>query len=155
MEVVDDFLDYEDLKLVQDGVLTQSWTYCPYVVEEGDGHYMFCCGFDPETSDSILPVLEKIGKVNILRIKANLVPKGSSIIEHGFHIDYKEKIPSNAITSIFYVNTNNGYTKFEDGTIVESVANRLVAFPANIKHRGVSQTNEETRILINFNYLRE
>jgi len=152
VEVVDDFLDYEDLKLVQDGVLTQSWTYCPYIVEEGDGHYMFCCGFDPETSDSILPILEKIGKVNILRIKANLVPKGSSIIEHGFHIDYKEKIPSNAITSIFYVNTNNGYTKFEDGTIIESVANRFVSFPSELKHTGTTCTDKNIRIVINFNY---
>ena len=55
-------------------------------------------------------------------------------------------------TSILYVNTNNGYTKFEDGTIVESVANRLVSFPSNMKHTGTSCTDEKTRVVINFNY---
>ena len=56
------------------------------------------------------------------------------------------------ITSIFYINTNNGYTKFEDGTIVESVANRMLSFPANMKHCGTSCTDERRRIVINFNY---
>ena len=55
-------------------------------------------------------------------------------------------------TSIFYVNTNNGYTKFEDGTKVESVANRMVTFSTNMKHLGTSCTNEKRRIVINFNY---
>ena len=55
-------------------------------------------------------------------------------------------------TSIFYVNTNNGYTEFEDGTKVESVENRLVTFSLNMKHRGTSCTDEKTRVVINFNY---
>ena len=55
-------------------------------------------------------------------------------------------------TSIFYVNTNNGYTKFEDGTKVESVANRLLTFPANMKHTGTSCTDEKTRVVINCNF---
>ena len=50
------------------------------------------------------------------------------------------------------MNTNNGYTKFEDGSIVESVANRIVTFPANMKHLGTSCTDEKTRVVINFNY---
>ena len=55
-------------------------------------------------------------------------------------------------TSIFYVNTNNGYTLFEDGTKVESVANRMLTFPTNMKHTGTSCTDSQTRIVINFNY---
>jgi hypothetical protein len=57
-------------------------------------------------------------------------------------------------TSILYINTNNGYTELESGEKIESVANRLVSFPTNIKHRGVSQTDEQTRVLLNFNYLK-
>ena len=52
------------------------------------------------------------------------------------------------------MNTNDGYTEFEDGTKVESVANRLVTFPANLKHTGTSCTDEKTRIVINFNYFK-
>ena len=76
--------------------------------------------------------------------------------QNGVEIDASvhEKILSQITTSIFYVNTNNGYTKFEDGTKVESVANRLVSFPANKKHTGTSCTDEKTRVVINFNYFK-
>ena len=55
-------------------------------------------------------------------------------------------------TSIFYVNTNNGYTEFEDGTIVRSIENRFVEFSGDTLHRGVSSTDVKKRIVINFNY---
>ena len=75
--------------------------------------------------------------------------------ENEFHVDgpslSEEKLKQSS-TSIFYVNTNNGYTKFEDGTKVESVANRMVTFPANMKHTGTSCTDEKIRVVINFNY---
>ena len=58
-------------------------------------------------------------------------------------------------TAIFYINTNNGYTEFEDGTRVESVANRIVNFPANLKHRGTRCTDQKIRIVINFNYFKK
>ena len=54
--------------------------------------------------------------------------------------------------SIFYVNSNDGYTEFEDGTRIESVENRLVTFPANMLHTGTTCTNKPFRIVINFNY---
>ena len=65
----------------------------------------------------------------------------------------EEKLKQSS-TSIFYVNTNNGYTKFEDGTKVESVANRMVTFPSNMKHTGTSCTDERIRVVINFNYFK-
>jgi hypothetical protein len=56
-------------------------------------------------------------------------------------------------TLILYMNTNNGYTEFEDGMKVESVANRIVSFPEETKHRGTSCTDEKIRMVINFNFL--
>ena len=53
---------------------------------------------------------------------------------------------------IFYLNTNNGYTEFEDGSKVESVANRFVSFTGDLIHRGVSQTDTKARVVINLNY---
>jgi hypothetical protein len=50
------------------------------------------------------------------------------------------------------MNTNNGYTEFEDGTRVESVANRFISFPVGMKHRGTSCTDKKTRVVINFNF---
>ena len=55
-------------------------------------------------------------------------------------------------TGIYYVNTNDGYTELKDGTIIESVGNRLVTFPSNMLHRGTSCTDEPMRAVINFNY---
>ena len=51
------------------------------------------------------------------------------------------------------MNTNNGYTELEDGTIVNCVENSLVTFPVKFRHRGVSQTDKQFKIVINFNYL--
>ena len=53
---------------------------------------------------------------------------------------------------IYYVNGNNGYTEFEDGTKVESVENRFVSFAGDLIHRGVNQTDTKERVVINFNY---
>jgi len=53
------------------------------------------------------------------------------------------------------MNTNNGYTKFEDGTKIESVANRMVFFSSNMKHTGTSCTDEKIRVVINFNYFKQ
>ena len=57
------------------------------------------------------------------------------------------------LTSIFYMNTNNGCTVFEDGTEIKSVANRVVTFPRSTKHAGTTCSDENVRILINFNYI--
>ena len=96
----------------------------------------------------------------IYRIKCNLqVRQPESYIVEGFHsdlsFDMEKDMAAKWTTSILYINTNNGYTEFEDGTKVESVANRVVTFPADLMHRGATQTDEQTRILINFNYLKK
>jgi len=107
--------------------------------------------------NELSPLLEVIKAISILRIKANLLTRTPNIIENTLHTDLKgisEEKLKQLTTSIFYINTNNGYTKFEDGAIVESVANRMVTFPTNLKHTGTSCTDERTRIVINFNYFK-
>ena len=125
-------------------------------------NYQLChhfIGVDPRTSSSfaeksefielLSPIVEHINVVSWKRIKANLLYPTSSIIKHGFHKDYPHP---DLKASIFYVNNNDGYTEFEDGTKIESVANRLVTFPANLKHTGTTCTNSQFRVVINFNY---
>ena len=68
----------------------------------------------------------------------------------GYHIDQSF---NNAKTAIYYVNSNNGWTEFETGEVVNSVANRIVIFDSNIKHVGYSCTDEKTRVVLNINYL--
>jgi len=83
----------------------------------------------------------------LVRIKANLNPKTVENINTGFHIDYP-----NITTSVFYLNTNNGGTRFKDWGFVKSVSNRMVIFDSNSSHSGVTCTDENRRVVINFNY---
>ena len=67
-------------------------------------------------------------------------------------INEERVIDSNPKTAIFYINTNNGYTLFEDGTKVESVENRICIFPYYMKHTGTTCTDKNQRVVININY---
>jgi len=94
------------------------------------------------------PLVEKMNPNALVRIKANSYPCTSLIQEHKIHTDF----PFKCTTSIFYLNTNNGITKFGDGTIVESVANRLLTFETTMPHCSTSCTDARVRYNINFNY---
>ena len=99
--------------------------------------------------------VDSLQPVSIWRIRGNLLTRLPTIVENPFHTDMAFLLEEKAkqwTTSIFYVNTNNGYTIFEDGTKVESVANRMITFPANLKHTGTSCTDQQVRIVINFDY---
>ncbi len=96
------------------------------------------------------PLLVVLNPSAILRIKANLMPRTDQIIEHKFHVDITNI--KNNLTAVFYINTNNGYTLFKDGTKIESIENRMVIFDGSLEHTGTSCTNARNRCVINFNY---
>ena len=101
--------------------------------------------------DILFPLLDKINPKALVRIRANCNTITDRIIEHGYHTDIPPE--SNCNTSIFYVNTNNGYTLFEeDGSKVHSVANRLCTFPCSVRHSSTTATDVTQRVVINFNY---
>ena len=68
------------------------------------------------------------------------------------HIDYID-VPTKAC--LFYINTNNGYTMFENGQKVPCLENRLAIFPNHMIHAGVSQTDTQVKVTLNLNYLNE
>ena len=87
----------------------------------------------------------------IKRIKANLLTKTTNVVENEFHVDDSTKKPFT--TAIFYLNSNDGYTEFENGRCVDSRENRLIRFPVGDKHTGTSCTDENIRVVINFFYM--
>ena len=110
-----------------------------------------------ELFQQVFPILAQLKVSVITGIKLNLQPRLPEPDFATFHSDTdagSKGFQLEWTTSILYINTNNGYTEIEDGTKIDSVANRLVSFPSNMEHRGVSQTDEQTRILINLNYLK-
>ena len=79
-------------------------------------------------------------------------------VESQLHSDLDKNAPcknriSEWTTAIFYINDCNGYTKLEDGSVIESRANRLLTFPSDVRHLGATCTDEKRRVLINFNYI--
>ena len=100
-----------------------------------------------------MPIMNIINPLAMIRVKLNVFSNAGKPISSGWHIDMGEtKTPYT--TAIYHLNTNNGYTLFEDGTKVKSVANRLIIFPGNMIHTGITQTDEEIRAFINFNYIK-
>ena len=169
VSIEDDFLNPREFVKWQDFFMSQTltWQYSDSVVyaEANDKFqffHMFYIEFVPISPfmDTITPILNKINPISLWRVKANLHIRTPEIDESVFHVDMAdlEDSPERLkewTTSIFYVNTNNGYTKFEDGTKVESVANRMITFPSNLKHHGTTCTDEKRRIVINFNYFKK
>ena len=166
MEIIDDFLEQKVFDELQTLMMGDdfAWYFNKVIDNQTDLDkfqfvHTFYKNFVPHSTslDRLSPIIIEINPLSLWRIKANLLTRTSNIVENKFHSDAAILVEEKAkqwTTSIFYVNTNNGYTKFKDGTIVESVANRLVSFPANMKHTGTSCTDEKIRIVINFNYFK-
>ena len=164
MKIEDNFLKQEEFDKIQKLMGEPSpfpWFYADRIVFEDDvdkfqfihafyDNHMPMSPFSNEL-DSIINIIQPF---SIVKIRAKSLTRTPEIVESSFHVDIplSEENLKQWTTSIFYINTNNGYTKFEDGTIVESVANRMLSFPANMKHCGTSCTDERRRIVINFNY---
>jgi len=159
LKIVDNFLSKEDFESVQSQMFSSCtpWYYNSFITDpEQDevGKFQFTHTFfrNDEISSELFmnlePILRKINFSYLIRIKANLGTKTEKPALGGFHSDYE-----NCKTAIFYVNSNNGYTLFEDGTKIDSIENRFVEFDSNLEHSGVSQTDTQVRCVINFNYL--
>jgi len=97
----------------------------------------------------LMPLMGRLQFTQILRGKINLYPKKEKPLQHDFHIDRQEP----HMVALYSVNTNNGYTIFEDGKKINSVANQLVIFQGHIKHASSVQTDENVRVNININFL--
>ena len=144
-----------------------SWAWSEYAVtedeEESPGHFVHTAYYGSVPISDLYnkiahTMIQRLRCCCLYRIKLNLNPRLPEPFKYAFHSDLEhileDEVSAHWTTAIFYFNTNNGYTEFEDGTIIKNVANRIVEFPSHIKHRGVSQTDTKTRILMNINYLK-
>ena len=168
MELLDNFLPPEEFRAFQENIMGQlfPWFFNEYTLSPNGDHfdedkdsfqfthmmYKQNHGVVSETYNLTIPILRALGASNLLiRMKANLNPREAENKMLGnFHVD----VPyPNTKTAIFYCNTNNGYTEFESGEKVSSVANRMVIFDSNIMHVGYTCTDAKTRVVLNINYL--
>ena len=169
-EIIDNFLPKYQFKQLQSLIMSETfpWYYNDRIVDDQKNKstkYQFIHKLYDihesgpteyvEFGDELKSKLElvcTILKANIIyKIKVNTRPRSFfKRSSGGYHTD---QAGSN-YTSILYMNTNNGYTKFKKGGKVKSVENRMVIFDGNLEHQGYSCTDKLRRVLINFKYER-
>ena len=175
IEVKDTFLSDKDFNSIQDVILGNEfpWYYNEFITTDEEkkigkewlDDYQFIHVFyrDNQVSSDLFrilaPLVNKIEPVSILRVKANLGPRRENINKSSLHCDGdhswgKREGAKGWYTSIFYLNTNNGYTYFEDGSKIHSRENRLVTFPCSMRHAGASCTDKKVRVVLNINYIK-
>lgn len=133
-------------------------------------------GIRSEYMDLVEPLIAKINPSKLLRVKANLNPCTYHwVVQHDYHIDIgNEDIASKATTAVYCINSNDGWTAFDLGppspkledelppwverpvkrNYINSCANRLISFPATVRHAGTSCTEDPYRVVININYIK-
>jgi len=161
MKIINNFLEKEDFNLLKTSLMSNTfpWYFQDGVVTEKDGNVHLIHNFYKNYSihshlyNLVIPIVEKLNPLSLIRIKTNLLLKTDKIIEHGLHIDQSIKNNNKAKTAILYCNNNNGYTKFEDNKKIISEENKIVIFNNNLKHTGSTCTDEKVRIVININYI--
>ncbi len=152
MEVIDNFLEDYYFKSFKSRILCDEFPW--YWSDHEDiiqFTYIFYSKPDGNLGQPNFPMLQpllyRLKIRDLVKVKANLNPQTFFHKKSGYHIDYP-----NLTTGIFYINTNNGFTKFKNGTKIKSVANRMLIFDSNMEHTAVSSTDEKRRVVINFNY---
>lgn len=155
--IIDNFLPEYQFKQVQSTLLSSDfpWFWNQGICDSEDPFFQFYHCFyhiDRGYSEygSLLSYIEsKLNYKKLYRIKSNITTRTLFHRKTGYHNDYDDMT-----TSVFYINTTNGWTQFKNGDKVKSVSNRIVIFDSNLEHSGNACTDQKTRILINFNYER-
>jgi len=121
------------------------------------------------------PLFDKFYMQSLIRVKANLTtkkPVGEDAGEYHVDINYltcgicgekectqhlnlaKKSVTDQFTNVVYYLNSNNGYTEFEDGKKVTSVRNSMVVFSNRLRHRAVEHTDGDyQRVVLNMNFL--
>lgn len=166
-EVIDNFLPKEDFEYLQ-GLLHQQvpWYFQKEInalhnaKDEEDKtfymtHMLLNIHDDPQKHGiystfykNFKFILEKLDAKATMRMKLNLYPRTDTIEIHKAHIDYNFSHKG----CIVSFNTCNGATILEDGTKIDSVANRALLFEPHKYHSSTSCTNAKARLNLNINY---
>ena len=153
-KVLDNFLSKEHYQELVEEIHNLPWFYCDAIdyFDESEPHkYQFIhtfwehgISYNKKVVDLFSYYLQPI---TWCRIKANLSPARDHLTRNSLHTDgdYGD------YTAIFYLNSNDGYTFFENDDKVESVANRLLIFPRETMHSGTTSTDKH-RMVINLNW---
>ena len=161
-KVIDDFLPQDKISFFRQCILNEAnWKYSDEVGKNKDksGFYFYSILWEPVMSAKInetlleqISIIPKKLQFQLLRSRACLYIKTNTIIEHAFHIDSEIE----HLTGIFYLNSNNGYTrlKLDDRVLkIESKENRLLLLDGDLPHSSSTCTDNDIRLVLNFNFI--
>jgi len=160
-KVIDNFLNKKIFKKIQKNILedenfpwyfSDHWDYGDEKdFDRSQFYHVFYQHHSPNSNyvQLLNPIIKKLNCISLIKIKANSTYYTDKIKEGTFHIDNKHK----GITAIYYLNTNNGYTRFKNKKEkIFSVENRMVIFNTDMEHLGTTTTNAKRRVVLNLNY---
>ena len=172
MEIIDNFLQQDDFDTIASTIMSKGfpWYHQDDVAYKDEvkedmtfysTHWLYKDDkprFDTSL-ELIMPILKRLGSMNdnykvrtLVRVKLNSYPNQNKFIEHPWHEDFEPNtLPYKAC--LLSLNTCDGYTKFKDGTKIESVSNRAILFDPCISHHSTNTTDQTRRVNININYL--
>ena len=156
-KTIDNFLHIDIFKKLKFFLMSEEtpWYFKEHMTKN-DNFFFNHCFYNSNKPQShvfeefIIPILLKLKCNALIEARANLMLKKNICYQSKFHIDR----PFNCKTAIFYINTNNGYTVLDENKKIKikCIENRMLMFDSEILHAAFSQTDEERRIVINFNY---
>jgi hypothetical protein len=166
IKVVDNFLSEESFNKLMEMVSSDHfpWYYCDHSVMLNDKCPQFThlsYGEDEPKSNTwqgCYAAIAALDPLAVFRVKFNCTPRTPEIVEKPIHWDWfdqrmqRHKTHQSLKACVLYLNTCDGYTYFETGEKVESVANRAVIFPVSLGHAGTSTTNADVRLIMNINF---
>ena len=157
MKVYKNFIDTDLLTKIQLRVFSQNfpWYWRNEMVK--NDHYWFNHSFydkdeiqSPHYEEWIVPIIKKLKCKKLIQARCNMMTREVLYsYTSDLHTDYD--LPGGK-TAILYLNTCNGGTYVKD-KFIASEENKLIIFPCQTLHRGVSQTDVERRAVININYV--
>ena len=162
IKIIDNFLNKDQYDELHNAMFSANfpWYYANSVMPEDRatcktfdnyqwGHSFYReYAFHSQHAMILLPIIKKLDPAAIVRIKGLMLSRTEENVEHGMHEDNT----FNTTNALYYLNTNNGYTRFANGKKVDSIANRMVVFSSGLKHTGATCTDQKVRCAINFNY---
>jgi hypothetical protein len=163
VKVIDNLLDKQVFLKLKEFVMSSElpWHFASDSVYKNDGdvqffHPLYIAPTKSEYFDKVcMPIMQELdGFVTLLRAKMNMSLKKDEVTKKGMHIDFDDMKQYYKVmkTSIFYFNTTDGPTYFENGKKVDCVENRLITFPMGTMHCGTYASNAERRIVLNLNW---
>jgi hypothetical protein len=159
VRIIDNAIDDQSFNHLESIIMGEHfhWSYTETVANDApefDGYFtntMYHYGrpfndyFDP-IMNVIEPYMDDIK--SLMRLRAIMFTRTADIIEYQKHSDFDFSHKG----FLVYMNTNNGFTRLDDGSKVDSVRNRILHHDASIPHNSSSTSDKARRVALVANY---